>query len=173
MYVQLYTFNGSGSLTGPTDAGNFIINERSDHIYSTPAQDSRLVNRRGLPIGSSGLGSHTHTCIYAHTHTHIHIHTHMHTHTHTLSNKREHIHTHTHTQTNTNTYKYTHIVDDLTADSKNASLNFDLTENTNPSALAAAQDLRHLTDGSLRQVVPDIHLYTHVLFNNRLVLTAS
>ena len=35
MYVQLYTFNGSGSLTGPTDAGNFIINEWSDHIYST------------------------------------------------------------------------------------------------------------------------------------------
>ena len=157
MYVQLYTFNGSGSLTGPTDAGNFIINEWSDHKNSTPAQDFRLVNRRGLPIGSSGLGSYTHT--------HRHIHTRTNTHTHTD--------THTLKQTNTNTYKYTHIVDDLTADSKNASLNFDLTENTNPSALAAAQDLRHLTDGSLRQVVPDIHLYTHVLFNNRLVPTAS
>ena len=106
MYVQLYTFNGSGSLTGPTDAGNFITDERNDHIYSTAAQDSRLVNRRGLPIGSSGLDSHTHT--HTHTHTYSNKHTHTHRYTHTHSNKHEHIHTHTHSSKQTRTHKNTH-----------------------------------------------------------------
>ena len=47
---------------------------------------------------------------------------------------------------------------------------FDLTEKTDKTELtelAAAQDQSHLLDVNLRLVVPDINLYSHVLFNNK------
>lgn len=44
---------------------------------------------------------------------------------------------------------------------------FDTTEITDPSAVAAAANLSHLLDINQRLVVPDINLYSHVLFNNK------